>query len=255
LWGVLHSELWDDFSVASQTDVPPTVWQSVRDQAGAVNPVQQPITREDKPAAVRAKIGRAWVQDQQTGSRPGKGSVPVRLPRDKTLDLADVEQEMVRKVLAALARQEFDRAKDSIKTLTTTNQQMGGSLNMLKIYVGFYWEGVEEAWQTLQPGRELRYRGQKGTVVERSDRELVIRVAGRNETIDVKPIEPWLEEQLADAWFDQGDAANWMSIGAREFVRPGGNLKQVRRHWERAARAGEPADRLLPLLKWPHLRP
>lgn len=171
------------------------------------------------------------------------------------MDLSDEEQGTVRKILAALAGQEFSRATDSIKTLTTTNPQMGDSLNVLKIYVVFYWEGVEDAWQALQPGRELYYRGQKGAVVERTDRELVMRVSGRNETIDVKPIEPWLEEQLADSWFDRGDSANWVTMGAREFVRPGGNLQRTRRYWKRAARAGEPADRLLRLLEWSHLRP
>jgi hypothetical protein len=162
---------------------------------------------------------------------------------------------VVRKILVALAGQEFGRATDLIETLTATNQQMGNSLKTLKIYVGFYWEGIEEAWQDLQAGQELDYRGQKVIVVERHERELVVRAGGRNETIDGKPIEPWLEKQLAVRWFDQADSANWMTLGAREFVRPGGALHQVRRYWKRAARAGEPAERLLGLLEWSQLRP
>ena len=260
LWHMLRSEPGAGLPAVSQTDVPqtelpPTVSQSEPDQRGAGNTVEQSTPGDDQPGVTGAKMGTTSDQDRQAESRPGKVPVAARPPRGETLDLSDEEQETVRKILAALAREEFDGATDSIKTLTATNQQMGGSLNVLKIHVGFYWAGVEEAWQALQPGRELRYRGQKGAVVERTDRELVMRVAGRNETIDVKPIEPWLEKQLADGWFDRDDAANWVSIGAREFVRPGGDVQRARRYWQRAARAGEPADRLLPLLEWSHLRP
>ena len=255
LWYVLHPELRDELPAVSQTGGLPTMPQSERDQRGAGNLVQQSIPGDDQPGVTGAKMGTTSDQDRQAESRPGKVPVPARPPRRETLDLSDEEQETVRKILAALAREEFDGATDSIKTLTATNQQMGDSLNVLKISVVFYWEGIEEAWQALQPGRELHYRGQQVMIVDRGERELVIRASGQNETIDVKPIEPWLEEQLADSWFDQGDSANWVTMGAREFVRPGGNLQRTRRYWKRAARAGEPADRLLRLLEWSHLRP
>ena len=195
-------------------------------------------------------------QNRQRGSGSGRGRARVKQPLNETLHLSGEEQQVVRKILVALAGQEFGRATDLIETLTTTNQQMGKSLKTLKIYVQFYWEGIEEAWQDLQAGQELDYRGQKVIVVERHERELVVRAGGRNETSDGKPIEPWLEKQLADRWFDPDDAANWVAMGARKFVRPGGNLKQVQRYWEQAARAGEePADQLLRLLEWSHLRP
>jgi len=255
LWYVLHLELRDELPAVSQTDGLPTMPQSERDQRGAGNTVQQSTPGDDQPEVTGAKVGMTSDQDRQAESRPGEVPVPARPPRGETLDLSDEEQETVRKILAALAREEFDGATDSIKTLTATNQQMGSSLSLLRIYVVFYWEGVEEAWQALQPGRELHYRDQKVMVVERGERELVVRASGRNETIDVKPIEPWLEEQLADGWFDRDDSANWVTMGAREFVRPGGDVQQARRYWKRAARAGEPADRLLPLLEWSHLRP
>jgi hypothetical protein len=261
LWYVVYPELRDELPAVSQTDGLPTdvpqtdAPRSGRDQQGADDPGRQSTPGDDQPGATGAKMGTKSDQDRQAESRPRKVPVPARPPRGETLDLSDEEQETVRKILAALAREEFDGATDSIKTLTATNPQMGDSLNVLKIYVVFYWEGIEEAWQALGPGRELHYRGRKVMVVERGERELVVRASGRNETIDVKPIEPWLEKQLADGWFDRDDAANWVSIGAREFVRPGGDLQQVRHDWQRAARAGEPADRLLGLLEWSHLRP
>jgi hypothetical protein len=255
LWYVVYPELRDELPAVSQTDGLPTMPQSERDQRGAGSPVQQSTPGDDQLGVTGAKMGTTSHQDRQAESRPDEVPVPARPPREETLDLSDEEQETVRKILAALAREEFDGATDSIKTLAATNQQMGDSLNVLKISVVFYWEGIEEAWQALGPGRELHYRGQQVMIVERGERELIVRVSGRNKMIDVKPIEPWLEEQLADGWFDRGDSANWVTMGAREFVRPGGNLQRARRYWKRAARAGEPADQLLRLLKWSHLRP
>ena len=255
LWYVVYPELRDELPAVSQTDGLPTMPQSERDQRGAGSPVQQSTPGDDQLGVTGAKMGTTSHQDRQAESRPDEVPVPARPPREETLDLSDEEQETVRKILAALAREEFDGATDSIKTLAATNQQMGDSLNVLKISVVFYWEGIEEAWQALGPGRELHYRGQQVMIVERGERELIVRVSGRNKMIDVKPIEPWLEEQLADGWFDRGDSANWVTMGAREFVRPGGNLQRARRYWKRAARAGEPADQLLRLLEWSHLRP
>lgn len=260
LWNVLRSELGTGLPVVSQADVLPAnprtnSPQSGRDQRTAGRPIRQPISSEDQPVATGARQGTTSDQNRQRGSGPGRGLARVKQPLNETLDLSGEEQQVVRKILVALAGQEFGRATDLIETLTATNQQMGNSLKTLKIYVGFYWEGIEEAWQDLQAGQELDYRGQKVIVVERHERELVVRAGGRNETIDGKPIEPWLEKQLAVRWFDQADSANWMTLGAREFVRPGSDLQQVRRYWKRAARAGEPAERLLGLLEWSQLRP
>jgi hypothetical protein len=123
------------------------------------------------------------------------------------------------------------------------------SLEMLRTYVEFYWNGVDRGIAQLDTSQEIEFGDGMAIVVERTDRGLQIRSAGKTEIIPLDPPPAWLDTVAAKRWFQEDDPANWMTLGARELVDPDGDLDRVRRLWQQAVRAGEPGDRLLPLVE------
>ena len=170
------------------------------------------------------------------------------------------QQVVIRGLLALLADRDVDQADQVLAELESDSTDdwdvdLLSGLRRLTTAIGFFGEGIGESLSSLSSGETMRIGGRDTIVVEKSPSHLILRSRGENIQFSTKPCADELVRPLADRWFDRTDPANWLTLGAYEFVDQHGNLAQARRYWARAARVGEPASDLLRLLELAHLRP
>lgn len=189
--------------------------------------------------------------DSTDRSADFRSADPVASPPNRSEWKLTVRQRSaVRQYFAALHRRDGPAADALIaEAEPPLPPKAVATLKMLRTSVEFYRQGIERGIDAVKSGDTFPYEGGEAIVVARTDEGLQIRTAGRTEIISLEPPPEWLVEEVAERHFDRTDPANWITLGARELVDPAGDLRLVRRLWQRAARAGEPGDQLLPLVE------
>ena len=77
-------------------------------------------------------------------------------------------------------------------------------------------------------------------VVERTEEQIVLRIAGKNRTIDRREEQPiQLAMKLADTWFDEDAASTKVFRGAMMAVTPEFDSEDARALWREAEASGE----------------
>jgi hypothetical protein len=228
-------------------------------QADALPGQVQPPPVQRQPPEFRRRPQRIPDEIRETlPGRPMDERAPpaVRESAQPSWNLTPSQASDVGRALLSLsaARPDLSAARRSIAKLSTTSEpplpdEVVVSLEMLRTYVEFYWNGVDRGIAQLDTSQEIEFGDGMAIVVERTDKGLKIRSAGKTEIIPLDPPPAWLDTVAAKRWFQEDDPANWMTLGARELVDPDGDLDRVRRLWQQAVRAGEPGDRLLPLVE------
>lgn len=111
-------------------------------------------------------------------------------------------------------------------------------LVMLADYVDSYWQATEDALDKLGGGSEIIASGKRMIVVEINQEQLVVRVDGRNTTLQSDNLPLALEISLADSWFDDTAASSKVFRGAMMAVTPEFGADEARELWRQARNAG-----------------
>ena len=111
-------------------------------------------------------------------------------------------------------------------------------LTMLTDYVDGYWRAAGDSLAKLQGGTEIVVDGKRMIVVENGEQDLVVRMDGRNTTLEKGNLPMAMEIALAERWFDEGAASTKVFRGAMMAVTPGFDPNQARELWRQAVSEG-----------------
>jgi len=121
-----------------------------------------------------------------------------------------------------------------------TSQLMLGRLETLTNYVEAYWQAADDQLDSYKAGSEAQIGGQRVMVVESTSEKIVLRIAGKNRTINRREEQPLrLAMKLADTWFDQDAASTKVFRGAMMAVTPDFEPDDARALWNEAEASGE----------------
>ena len=158
--------------------------------------------------------------------------------RAKVMALFSQARQLLGERKTKLAKGKLEKARPY--TSDTTTQLMLGRLETLTNYVEAYWKAAEDQLNSFEAGDEAQIGGQSVMVVERTEEQIVLRIAGKNRTIDRREEQPiQLAMKLADTWFDEDAASTKVFRGAMMAVTPEFDSEDARALWREAEASGE----------------
>ena len=112
-------------------------------------------------------------------------------------------------------------------------------MTTLTSYVASYWGAAQKRLATFKAGNEAVIGDKRVMVVEKSATQLIIRSAGRNQTIDLTALTQGQTERLADGWLDENAPSTKIFRGAMMAVTPGHDATECLTLWREAEASGE----------------
>ena len=238
------------FLVVTQTDLSRFLgWEHEARKANAANTSLEhgaetlPSEESDSLISVRRSARPADAESSPDVTLTPQGSdAPLRQEQPTSEELQRLKVALVA-ARRALGQRDASLAKERLVAvgniaMRQEDQAKFDRLTRLTDYVDGFWRATEDSLAKLQGGTEIVVDGKRMIVVENGRQELVVRMDGRNTTLQKDNLPLALEIALAERWFDEGAATTKVFRGAMMAVTPGFDPNQARELWRQAVSEG-----------------
>ena len=229
---------------------------SVAETAAALSPEEPRGTDERNVDVKHQGDGAGETEDEEEGTADPQRDARIRerpnpteptSTHSKTGPSPEERKQLgslLSRVKEAITQRELELARTQLSKAQTLPARLEDKAKLKRLVVLHdsvtkYWNGMKSELKRIKSGNEIQVNDTRVIVVEKTDRQLTIRVAGKNRTYPIDKLPLDLAIGLAERWLRPDEPSTHVFRGAMMATTPNKYSKEdAKSEWQKARLAG-----------------